>query len=337
MCVFRSVFCLSSAVSRAIFCNMGGGGMHLLGSLFPGIGVATHKHTVGLINGRRSIILLRSIVSELSGCAITAGRLSSRIVMGCIGRKRLPDIGTSGTLLRNINNGIVATHAPGRELLIRRCRGGSLLFTVNPTNSKGACATVTLTIETLEGGRIGHVVLDHPTIRTNRGLNFLPNSVGSGVSPCLRPLCSTLRSVVPPSQLTRLVTGGIIRVTPLTFVHNHALGSTVVVLSRTRGASIRRVGVFLAHLKLNSGVVIANSVARVSLPPRRGSNLHSTVRVLRSIGNVNFIRFGRGSVIHRHLIRHVIRTCGGGDRPWIFGYRGLDFVWVVSLCTEGAC
>lgn len=302
------------SVSPIVFCNMGGIGVGVVRTLCPGLGVITHKGIVGMLKSRRRVYTFRRGVLTLRGRYTRCGSLGRRIVLSVIGNHSPRVRGAKSAVMFDMAKGPVIPHDRGRLGLMRRCRGGSVLFTVNPTNSKGACATVTLTIHSLGGGRVGGVVLDHPTIRTKRGLKFLPNSVGSGVSPCLRPLCSTLRSVVPTTGLGRCVRLGIVRVTPLTFVHKHALGSTMIVLSRTRGAAARRVGVFLAHVKVGAGVVMANSVARVSLPSSRASKLVRTLGVLGNIGKVDFVRLGGGSVMQRGLIAHVIRTCRGFRR-----------------------
>lgn len=299
------------SVSPIVFCNMGGTGVRLVGTLCPGLHVITHNGIVGILNSRRRVYTFRRGVAGLRGCYTRCGSLGRRIVVSVVGKGTPRTRRGKGMVIFDIAKGPVVPQDRGRLGLIRNFTGGSVMFTVNPTNSKGACATVTLTMHTLGGGRVGGVVLDHPTMRTNRGLNFLPNSVGSGVSPCLRPLCSTLRSVVPTTGLGRCVRLGVVRVTPLTFVHKHALGSTIIVLSRTRGAATRRVGVFLAHVKVGAGVVIAKSVARVSLPTSRASKLMRTLHVLGKMGNVDFIRLGGGSVMHRGLIRHVMSTCRG--------------------------
>ncbi len=299
------------SVSPIVFCKIGGTGVRVVGTLCPGLHVITHKGVVGMVNSRRRVYTFRRRVVTLRGRYTGCGDLGRRSVLTVVGKGGARGSDIRNVVICDIGKGPVATHDRGRRGLIGTCRRGSVVFTVNPTNSKGACADVTLTMGTLGGGRVQGVVLDHPTIRTKRGLNFLPKSVGSGVSPCLRPLCSTLRSVVPATELRRVVRRGVVRVTPLTFVHNHALGSTIIVLSRTRGAAATRVGVFLAHVNVGAGVVVANSVARVSLPLSRHSNLLSTMSVLGKIGNVTFVRVGGGSVMHRGLIAHVIRTCSG--------------------------
>lgn len=298
-------------MSPIVFCKMGGIGVRLVGALFPGLHVITEKGIVGIVKSRSRSRLFLGGVHRMRGCYRRFGSLDRSIVLSVVGNGTPIVAGRRGLVVRKVGNGPVITHARGRRHLIGTFRRGSLIFTANPTKANGAFITVTLTIGTLGGGRVHGVVLDHPTMRTNRGLKFLPNRVGSGLSPCLRPLCSTLRSVIPKTGLGRCVRGGIVRVTPLTFVHKQALGSTIVVLSRTRGAAARRVGVFLAHLKVGTGVVVAKSIARVSLPPATASNLMRTVRVLGNMGKVNGIRFRGGSVIHRGLIRHVIRTCSG--------------------------
>lgn len=308
--VVRGLVILRS-VSPIVFCNMGGTGVRLVGTLCPGLHVITHNGIVGILNSRRRVYTFRRGVVGLRGCYTRCGSLGRRIVVSVVGKGTPRTRRAKGIVMFDMAKGPVVPHDRGRLGLMRKFTGGSVIFTVNPTKSKGACATVTLTIHTLGGGRVGGVVLDHPTMRTNRGLNFLPNSVGRGVSPCLRPLCSTLRSVVPTTGLGRCVRLGVVRVTPLTFVHKHALGSTIMVLSRTRGAAARRVGVFLAHVNVGAGVVIAKSVARVSLPVSRASNLMRTLHVLGKMGNVDFMRLGGGSVMHRGLMRHVMSTCRG--------------------------
>lgn len=215
----------------------------------------------------------------------------------------------NGTIGVGAGHNMVGPHAPGRTRCVTGVLSRSVAFNINPTNANGACLTITTTISTLRHRRVHHVLLAHPTIRTNRGLNFLPNSLDRGMSPCLHPLCSTLFRVLNFRGIRGLVRHGIVRITPLTCVHNHALGSTFVVLSRDRGAAVRRVGVFLAHVNFGSGTIVANSIARVSLPHGAGSNLHRTVRILTSIRRVDFGFFRDRSIIHRPIITHVIGTC----------------------------
>lgn len=202
----------------------------------------------------------------------------------------------------------IHTGATKRVTCIGTISTRAVAFTVNPTNANGACLTITGTIHTFRSEHVHHVVLAHPTIRTKRDLNFLPNALGSGISPCLHPLCSTLSSVLNPSRLRHCLSSNAVRITPLTCVHKHALGSTCIVLSRTRGAARRRVGVFLAHLKFGAAVVVAKSIARISLTIPQ-SNLTAVRNVLNNVSSVTFTRLSTKSIIHRRLIKHVIRTC----------------------------
>lgn len=318
------------SVSPIVFCNMKGNGLRVVGSLCPGLHVITHSGIVHILNSRRRVTGTRRSVRLVHGRLTGCGVLGRRSVLSVIGNGRAGTSSIGNILMCDVDNQPVGDHDRGRRRLVRTCRGGSVVFTINPTKANGACLDVTLTIGTLGRGTVGGVVLSEPTMRTNRGLKFLPNSVGSGVSPCLRPLCSTLRSVVPTIGLRSVVRGRVVRVTPLTFVHKHALDSTIIVLSRTRGAASRRVEVFLAHVNVGAGVVVANSLARVSLPHRRQDKLGRTLGVLRKMRKVKIIGLKRGSVIQRGLMAHVIGTCSGcsGRETRTQRTRGAGWLWV---------
>ncbi len=278
------------------------------------IAVLTQSASVGVDNSTSDIAHTTGAISNLLPLIHGNRRLGRRrieCIVVLIGRK------DSKTVRRLTNSGLyiatgkgpVGPGALNRGACIRTVTTGAIALNVNPTNANGACLTITVTIGTFHTGRITHVVLAHPTIRTKRGLNFLPNSVRDGISPCLQPLCSTLFSVLKTRACRQCLRQKSVRVTPLTCVQKHALSSDFVVLSRTRGAAPRRVGVFLAHLNFGSQVIIANSIARVSLPSNGRDNLGRIVGILGSIRSITVYAFDRQSIMQRRLIRHVVATC----------------------------
>lgn len=283
------------------------------------IAVADHNVGVRVDNRRPTISETHSLVGRLLRLSTHNVPVSRASVIATVGVSRHKDLSFFvGLCRRRVNesctNGPVQTGGFNRERCIRTIGGGSIIFKVNPTKAKGAFLTMIVTIRTLGGNGMGGVVLAHPTIRTNRGLKFLPKSLGRGISPCLHPICSTLCTVCKIRRAAHLVSEKIVRVTPLTCVHKQALRSTFVVLSRTRGAAITRVGVFLAQLKFNSGVVIGNSGARVSLPGKTLSKLVSTRGGLGNVPSVTFIAFSACSIIQRPIITGVVGTCSIGRR-----------------------
>lgn len=280
------------------------------------ISVVDHNDSLGVVNSTRGISFTIETMGTLLALVGGNRALSSRGIhctVNLIGRKGSSGLTgvTASAIYVATGNGPVGTGAVKRGGCYRTVGGGAVAFNINPTNANGACLTITLTMATFETGRISGVVLAHPTIRTNRGLNFLPNSLRDGISPCLHPLCSTLFSVLNTRGFRGCRRHNSVRITPLTCVHNEALSSDFVVLSRTRGAAPRRVGVFLAELNFGSGVIMAKSVARVSLPTNGGSKLAGIVHVLGGISSVRVYGFARGSIIHRELIRRVVGTCRG--------------------------
>ncbi len=285
-----------------------------------GIIVAGHNDRVGIRNSPGSILVtieaIRYLVRVVGGNR-RVGRRGVRCTSALMHSNR--SSGVNGLLGDSYiyvasGKGPMGTGALKRGGCVRTVGGGAVAVNINPTNANGACLTMTMTITTFHTGRMGQVVLAHPTIRTNRDLNFLPNSLRRGVSPCLHPLCSTLFRVLNTRGFRQYVRHNSVRITPLTCVHNEALSSDFVVLSRTRGAADRRVGVFLAHLNFGSGTIIANSVARVSLPDNGGSKLGSTIGVLGGVSSVTVVQLSSGSIMERHLIRRVVGTCREGRR-----------------------
>lgn len=292
-----------------------------------GIHIAYHSDRLGIRNSTRGASGTYGIVRDLLrfvGHNRTLSRRGVHCYVSLIGRNDRSGVRrlTNSYVYVASGKGPVGPGAVNRGHCYSRVTGGAIAVNMNPTNANGACLTITVTIATFEDGRVGQVVLAEPTIRTNRGLNFLPNSLRDGISPCLHPLCSTLFSVLNTRACRGCIRENGVRITPLTCVQKEALSSDFVVLSRTRGAAERRVGVFLAQLKFGSGVMVANSVARVSLPGNTGDNLGSYVGVLGGVSSVNAYFFSRGSIIHRHLIRSVVGTCTGFRGASVGGLQG---------------
>lgn len=316
--IFRRILDVSHVRGTMDLFNDFSRGVELVRDRFS-IAILGHNSSLGVDNRTRGITGTAATVRHLLTLVGGNRTLSSRgiqCIVSLIGSNRrsgLVSLSNSYIYVAS-GNGPMGPGALNRGGCIRTVQGGAVILNTNPTNANGACLTITVTIATFHTGRIGHVVLAHPTIRTNRGLKFLPNSLRRGISPCLEPLCSTLFSVLKTRTFTHCRRHNSVRITPLTCVHNEALSSDFVVLSRTRGAAHRRVGVFLAHLNFGSGVMMANSIARVSLPSKGESKLASTVEVLEGIPSVSVGAFARGSMMERGLMRSVVGTCRGGRR-----------------------
>lgn len=288
------------------------------------IALVSHSNTAGVMKSAVTTRGTRHMLARLMRLTGQKGAVARR-GMSCtvslmFRSRRRTLISVSGSLVyRALRKGPVGPGALNRGGCISTVQGKVVAFNLKPTKAKGACLTVTVTVATFGHRRMDEVVLAHPTVRTKRGLKFLPNSLRDGVSPCLEPLCSTLCRVVKTSDFLGGSRGKLVRITPLTCVHKHALSGTFVVLSRTRGAAPTRVGVFLAEVNFKSGIIVANSSARGSLPSKAVSKLSITMGIMGSLRKVGVYALADGSIMERPLIRGVMGTCrscrGGSSEP----------------------
>ncbi|WP_435300333.1 PhoH family protein [Timonella sp. A28] len=182
----------------------------------------------------------------------------------------------------------------------------SITFGVGPAGTGKTYLAVAKAVQALQAKQVSRIVLTRPAVEAGERLGFLPGSLNDKIDPYLRPLVDSLRDMIDPEAIPRLMESGTIEVAPLAYMRGRTLNDAFIILDEAQNTSKEQMKMFLTRLGQNSKMVITGDNTQVDLPSGTVSGLRIIEDVLTGVDDIEFCHLSASDVVRNSLVSDII-------------------------------
>jgi phosphate starvation-inducible protein PhoH and related proteins len=237
---------------------------------------------------RRALVMLRSEGSERPADVLTANILSNR------GRTIRP---------KTLN----------QKRYVDAIDDNTITFGIGPAGTGKTYLAVAKAVQALQAKRVTRIVLTRPAVEAGERLGYLPGTLSEKIDPYLRPLYDSLRDMLDPDSIPRLLTSGTIEVAPLAYMRGRTLNDAFVILDEAQNTSPDQMKMFLTRLGFGSTMVVTGDVTQVDLPSGTASGLKVVQHILDRVRDVAFCQLTAHDVVRHSLVTDIVQAYGRFD------------------------
>ncbi len=209
----------------------------------------------------------------------------------------------------------ITPKTPGQRHYVDAIRDHTITFGIGPAGTGKTYLAVALAAAALSRREVGRIILTRPAVEAGERLGFLPGDIAAKVDPYLRPLFDALYDMLDPDKVQAFLERGQIEIAPLAFMRGRTLNDSFIILDEAQNTTAEQMKMFLTRLGYGSKMVVTGDVTQVDLPRERPSALLQIGRILASVNDVEFVRFGKGDVVRHKLVQEIVEAYRVAEEP----------------------
>ncbi|MFV0645887.1 MAG: PhoH family protein [Sphingomonadaceae bacterium] len=219
------------------------------------------------------------------------------------------------------------THAPvmirtRRKTIVPRSAGQipymhnlasqDIIFALGPAGTGKTYLAVAQAVSQLITGSVQRLILSRPAVEAGEKIGFLPGDMKEKVDPFLRPLYDALYDCMPPEQVERHISSGVIEIAPIAFMRGRTLADAFVILDEAQNTTREQMKMFLTRFGQNSRMVICGDPRQVDIPGGDAmSGLADAVARLEGVEGIATSRFTAADVVRHPIVGRIVEAYEG--------------------------
>ena len=201
---------------------------------------------------------------------------------------------------------VIRPKTAGQRRYVDAIDNNTITFGIGPAGSGKTYLAVAKAVQALQNKQVKRIILTRPAVEAGEKLGFLPGGLSEKIDPYLRPLYDSLRDMMDPEAIPKLIEAGIIEVAPLAYMRGRTLSDAFVILDEAQNTTGAQMKMFLTRLGFGSTMVVTGDTSQVDLPRGTVSGLRVARRILADIDDISFQEMRADDVVRHHLISRIV-------------------------------
>lgn len=201
---------------------------------------------------------------------------------------------------------VIRPKTAGQRRYVDAIDENTVTFGIGPAGSGKTYLAVAKAVQALQNKEVKRIILTRPAVEAGEKLGFLPGTLSDKIDPYLRPLYDSLRDMMDPEAIPKLIEAGIIEVAPLAYMRGRTLSDAFVILDEAQNTTGAQMKMFLTRLGFGSKMVVTGDTSQVDLPRGTVSGLRVARRILSDIEDIAFQELSGDDVVRHHLISRIV-------------------------------
>ncbi|WCZ39408.1 PhoH family protein [Corynebacterium jeddahense] len=201
---------------------------------------------------------------------------------------------------------VIRPKTAGQRRYVDAIDENTITFGIGPAGSGKTYLAVAKAVQALQNKEVKRIILTRPAVEAGEKLGFLPGTLSDKIDPYLRPLYDSLRDMMDPEAIPKLIEAGIIEVAPLAYMRGRTLSDAFVILDEAQNTTGAQMKMFLTRLGFGSKMVVTGDTSQVDLPRGTVSGLRVARRILSDIEGISFQELSGDDVVRHHLISRIV-------------------------------
>ncbi|MBA2585754.1 MAG: PhoH family protein [Chthoniobacterales bacterium] len=194
----------------------------------------------------------------------------------------------------------------GQRAYLEAIQSYDIVFGIGPAGTGKTYLAVAAAVAALKKDRVARIILTRPAVEAGEALGFLPGDLQEKITPYLRPLYDSLRDMLDPEEIDRLVSRQAIEVAPLAYMRGRTLSNAFVILDEAQNTTTEQMFMLLTRIGANSKCVVTGDVTQIDLPANKRSGLVEALQALKSVPGISMVYFSERDVVRHELVRAII-------------------------------
>ncbi|MEP6955867.1 MAG: PhoH family protein [Chthoniobacterales bacterium] len=217
----------------------------------------------------------------------------------------------------------IVTRTIGQRHYVDAIQKHDIVFGIGPAGTGKTYLAVAMAVAALKKEQVSRIVLTRPAVEAGEALGFLPGDLQEKITPYLRPLYDSLRDMLEPEEIERLMAKQTIEVAPLAYMRGRTLSNAFVILDEAQNTTTEQMFMLLTRIGQNSKCVVTGDVTQIDLPSNKRSGLVEALQALKTVPGIAMTYFQERDVVRHELVRAIIvayqqhrspANLGGGAR-----------------------
>lgn len=196
----------------------------------------------------------------------------------------------------------------GQKKYCEAIKKNTIALGVGPAGTGKTYLAVALAVKAFKAGEVTRIILTRPAVEAGEKLGFLPGDLQQKVDPYLRPLYDALFDMLGSESYQKYLERGNIEVAPLAYMRGRTLDDSFIILDEAQNTSCEQMKMFLTRLGFGSKMVITGDITQIDLPDGKKSGLKDAMRVLKSVNDIEIIKFTEKDVVRHKLVQDIVKA-----------------------------
>ena len=202
----------------------------------------------------------------------------------------------------------IVTRTHGQRNYVDAIAKHDVVFGIGPAGTGKTYLAVAMAVAALKKEQVSRIVLTRPAVEAGEALGFLPGDLQEKITPYLRPLYDSLRDMLDPEEIERLVARQTIEVAPLAYMRGRTLANAFVILDEAQNTTTEQMFMLLTRIGQNSKLVVTGDVTQIDLPSNKRSGLVEALQALKAVPGISMVYFNERDVVRHELVRAIINA-----------------------------
>jgi phosphate starvation-inducible PhoH-like protein len=202
----------------------------------------------------------------------------------------------------------IVTRTLGQRHYVDAIAKHDIVFGIGPAGTGKTYLAVAMAVAALKKEQVSRIILTRPAVEAGEALGFLPGDLQEKITPYLRPLYDSLRDMLDPEEIERLVARQTIEVAPLAYMRGRTLANAFVILDEAQNTTTEQMFMLLTRIGQNSKCVVTGDVTQIDLPSNKRSGLVEALQALKTVSGISMVYFNERDVVRHELVRAIINA-----------------------------
>ena len=196
----------------------------------------------------------------------------------------------------------------GQKKYIEAIKNNTIVFGIGPAGTGKTYLAVALAVNAFRAKQVNRIILTRPAVEAGEKLGFLPGDLQQKVDPYLRPLYDALFDMLGPENFQKYQERGNIEVAPLAYMRGRTLDDSFIILDEAQNTTPEQMKMFLTRLGFGSKIVVTGDITQIDLPDGKKSGLVEVIKILKSVEDIETIKFTQKDVVRHRLVQDIIKA-----------------------------
>ena len=211
-----------------------------------------------------------------------------------------------GTDVLSRRGGMIRPKTLGQKRYVDAIDDHTIVFGLGPAGTGKTYLAMAKAVSALRAKEVSRIILTRPAVEAGERLGYLPGTLHEKIDPYLRPLYDSLRDMMDPETIPKLMAAGVIEVAPLAYMRGRTLNDSFIVLDEAQNTTPEQMKMFLTRLGFGSKIVVTGDITQVDLPGGQRSGLKVVREILTGVDGIHFSELTSKDVVRHALVGRIV-------------------------------
>lgn len=297
-------------VSLVDFLGVENQNIKTLAVAFPNSKIVSRGNEITIKGTAPQILKINEILNSLLSHYHEYGKVTNENVKDFVTNEEdtINGKGPGKVLVHGTRGLRIAPKTANQKKLVEAVEKNDLVFALGPAGTGKTYISVALAVRALKNKEVKKIIITRPAVEAGENLGFLPGDLKEKIDPYLRPIYDALSDMIPSEKLSYYRENGIVEIAPLAYMRGRTLNDAYVLLDEAQNTTPMQIKMFLTRIGPDSKVIITGDSTQVDLPRNQVSGLIETMKVLKKVDGIGFVKLDDRDVVRHKLVKAIIKA-----------------------------